>query len=226
MIQNALDIIKDASVLAAKDFSSLVALQDELKQTWETVQVFRTRTEMEVSVLQDIKHPTPDSKYWQAIREQNVMFTELVGLSYEYRKKSVELRKLQRDLKNLTEPWNGEGSDWVAQDDLEIELKQIEIEQTEWTMLQMERVAQDRIREILEWSDIKKKLLPDMEYGVDNVDRHQMESFYKRFNAEANNITPHTPPADAINLAGKAVTVNRIKKSKEIEMKSQIKAVR
>lgn len=226
MIQNALDIIKDASVLAAKDFSSLVALQDELKQTWETVQVFRTRTEMEVSVLQDIKHPTPDSKYWQAIREQNVMFTELVGLSYEYRKKSVELRKLQRDLKNLTEPWNGEGSYWVAQDDLEIELKQIEIEQTEWTMLQMERVAQDRIREILEWSDIKKKLLPDMEYGVDNVDRHQMESFYKRFNAEANNITPHTPPADAINLAGKAVTVNRIKKSKEIEMKSQIKAVR
>ena len=213
MIQNALDIIKDASVLAANDFSSLVALQDELKQTWETVQVFRTRTEMEVSVLQDIKHPTPDSKYWQAIREQNVMFTELVGLSYEYRKKAVELKKLKRDL-------------MAESDELERELKQIEIEQTEWIMLQQERVAQDRIREILEWSDIKKKLLPDIKYGVDNVDKHQMESFYKRFNAEANNITPHTPPADAINLAGKAVTVNRIKKSKEIEMKSQIKAVR
>lgn len=213
MIQNALDIIKDASVLAANDFSSLVALQDELKQTWETVQVFRTRTEMEVSVLQDIKHPTPDSKYWQAIREQNVMFTELVGLSYEYRKKAVELKKLKRDL-------------MAESDELERELKQIEIEQTEWIMLQQERVAQDRIREILEWSDIKRKLLPDIKYGVDNVDKHQMESFYKRFNAEANNITPHTPPADAINLAGKAVTVNRIKKAKEIEMKSQIKAVR
>ena len=210
---NALEIIEGANILKQEDWVSLTTIKDELRHTWETVQVFRTRTEMEVSVLQDIKHPTPDSKYWQAIREQNVMFTELVGLSYEYRKKAVELKKLKRDL-------------MAESDELERELKQIEIEQTEWIMLQQERVAQDRIREILEWSDIKKKLLPDIKYGVDNVDKHQMESFHKRFNAEANNITQHTPPADAINLAGKAVTVNRIKKAKEIEMKSQIKAVR
>jgi len=91
---NALDIIQESSILTTKDWESLFVIKDELKHTWETVQVFRTRTEMEVSVLQDLKHPTPDAKYWQAIREQNVMFTELVTLSYEYRKKAVELKKL------------------------------------------------------------------------------------------------------------------------------------
>lgn len=209
---NALEIIEGANILTKGDWEGLTALKDELRHTWETVQVFRTRTEMEVSVLQDIKHPTPDSKYWQAVREQNVMFTELVGLSYEYRKKSVELRKLQRDLKDLTKPWNGEGSEWVAQDELDIELKQIEIEQTKWHMLQMECVAHDRIRELLEWSDIKNKLLPNMKHGDVDVNKHQMESFYKSFNMQATRVTEHTPPADAINLAGKALTVNRVRK--------------
>lgn len=198
---NALDIIQESSILTTKDWESLFVIKDELKHTWETVQVFRTRTEMEVSVLQDVKHPTPDAKYWQAIREQNVMFTELVALSYEYRKKAVELKKLNRGLIE-------------EKDELEKELKEIEIEQAEWIMLQMERVAHDRIREILEWSAIKTKLIPDMKHGVEDVNKHQFESFHTRFNVEAKNMTEFTPPADRINLAGKAITINRIAKEK------------
>jgi len=193
----ALEIIQGANILTKDDWRGLTDIKDELKHAWETVQIFRTKTEMICSVLDDVHFPTPDAKYWQSVREQNVHFCELVNLSYEYRKKSVELRKLQKALTSET-------------DELEIKLKGIEIEQTEWHMRQMERIAHDRIREVLEWSNIKKELLPKLKYGIDDVNAHQLESYHKQFNNEANNMTDFTPPADRANLAGKAVTINRI----------------
>jgi len=201
---NALEIIKGFEILTQQDRQCLVELKDELRQTWETVQIFRTRTEMKVSVLNDMKRPTPDAKYWQAIREQNVMFDELVNLSYEYRKKSVEIRKLQRDL--VTEI-----------DELERELKQIEIEQNEWHTRNMERVAHDRIREILEWSAIKKELLPYLKYGNKDVDAHQLEAMQKSFTIQAKLVNEQTPVADARNVIGLANMANKmVKRSKEI----------
>ena len=86
-------IIKQADILSEIDVKSLSDIAEELKETFVKVQMFRTRTEMEVSVLNEIKHPTPASKYWQSVREQNVMFQELVMLSLEYRKNMVEIRK-------------------------------------------------------------------------------------------------------------------------------------
>ena len=152
MIDQALSIITGANILNKEKCGVLSDLAVELRQTWETVQVFRTRTEMLVSVLNDVKHPTPDSKYWQAVREQNVMFHELAMLSYEYRKNELEIRKLQRD--QLAE-----------EDELEKELIGVEIEKKTFIGHNMERTAQDRIREIIEWSNIKAELRPKMAFG-------------------------------------------------------------
>lgn len=193
---NALEIIKDAAILKDNDWQALAKIKDELRRTWETVQVFRTRTEMKISVLKDIQHPTPDSKYWQAVREQNVMFGELVELSYAYRKKTVEIKKLRREI--VTE-----------QDDLEREFLQIEIEQNEWHLRNMERVAHDRIRETLEWSAIKKELLPHIKYGVNDVNEHQLEAMQKRFQAEQRLVNAQTPIADARNIIGLAEMANK-----------------
>lgn len=193
---NALDIIKGASILTANDWENLSAVQGELRQTWETAQIFRTRTEMKISVLKDVKFPTPDAKYWQAVREQNVMFCELVALSYEYRKKAVETRILQRDVESET-------------DDLKKELKQIEVEQSEWQARNMERIAHDRIREILEWSEIKRTLKPLLKYGTGDVDAHQFEAMGLRYEMEASLVGPGTPPADARNILGLRDMVNK-----------------
>jgi len=188
---DALGIIKDARILTDTDWQGLTSLQEELRKTWETVQVFRTRTEMEVSVLNDMKRPTADAKYWQSVREQNVMFCELVNLSYEYRKKSVEIRKLQRNLDK-------------EQDNLEKEILQIEMEQAEWHLRNMERTAHDRIREIIEWSTIKKELLPFMKYGTENVNDHQLEAMKIGFSQQAKLVNANTPIADARNIMGLA----------------------
>jgi hypothetical protein len=185
-----------AGLLSAVDMASLVALRAELVQTWETAQQFRTRTEMEVSVLNDVKHPTPDSKYWQAVREQDVFVGELTALSFEYRKNAVEQRKLARQIA-------------ANDDDLEREALQIEAERLAWVAANMRRVAAHRLREIQEWSRIKAELEPWLQYGTNDVDAHQLEAFQQRFSAEASLVTEHTPIADARNVLGLALAAQR-----------------
>jgi len=194
MIKNALEIITGSSILKQDDFKALAEINDELQDTWEKVQIFRTRTEMQVSVLTNAKHPTADSKYWQAVREQNVMFQELVMLSYEHRKNAVEIKKLDRDLMQET-------------DEFEKELLEIEIDKKTFVGCNMERTAHDRIREILEWSDCKKELKPLLKYGDQDVNAHQLETMKKRFAYEASLVNQNTAIADKINILGKADAV-------------------
>jgi len=69
--------IDQANLLTQSDFESLVLLTGELQETFIKTQVHRTRTEMEVSVLNDLKHPTHASKYWQAMREQSSFYSRI-----------------------------------------------------------------------------------------------------------------------------------------------------
>ena len=192
-MDTALATVRGASVLNADDAANLDRLAPELRQTWETAQVFHTRTEMEMSVLNDLHFPTPDSKYWQCVREQNVMFGEMVGLSFEYRKNRVEQLKELRKIEGETDP-------------LARELHQIELDRLRYIGANMERVAKDRMREIQHWHEIKAALLPSVKHGVEDVDAHQRESLPIRAAREAALVNANTPPADARNLLGANLT--------------------
>ena len=65
-------------ILSESDQAEVSQLQTELLENWSKRQIWRTETEMEVSVLNDHKHPTRASKYWQCIREQAVFFENLI----------------------------------------------------------------------------------------------------------------------------------------------------
>jgi peroxiredoxin len=60
-------------------FKSLIG---ELRDTWTKKQMFRTKTEMEFSVLSDAKYPTNAAKYWQCVREQNTHLENLNALIF------------------------------------------------------------------------------------------------------------------------------------------------
>ena len=60
------------NLLDTEDVKAFKALTTELRDTWTKKQVFRTETEMRMSVLQDAKYPTKAAKDWQCVREQNV----------------------------------------------------------------------------------------------------------------------------------------------------------
>lgn len=184
------NIIQNSDILTREDLDVLTPLTKELQESFKKSQVFRTRTEMEVSVLNDLKFPTPAAKYWQSIKEQNVMFSELVMLSYEYRKNIVEIKKLQRDLE-------------AEEDVLESELIQIEIEKKLFVLKNQEKTAKDRIREIKAWSEIKERESALMEKGdLSDVDNHQLISYTKRWINQVQNLDASTPVAERNNLLG------------------------
>jgi len=185
-----LDTINQSSLLSVQDIDSLEALSGELQETFIKTQVHRTRTEMEISVLNTTKFPTPSLKYWQAMREQNVMFTELVMLSYEYRKNQIEIKILVRDISK-------------EKDELERELLQIELEKKTFIGKQQERVAKARIREIKDWSDIKEREAQLMsEEDLMEVDNSQLIGYTKRWVNQSIIMGGNGSPPERQNLLG------------------------
>lgn len=183
-------IIQSSNILIEKDLQDLQNLSTELKETFLKSQVFRTRTEMEVSVLNDIKFPTPASKYWQSVREQNVMFQELVMLSYEYRKNLIKIKKLARKIENET-------------DDLEKELLQIEKEKKTFILCNQEKTAKDRIRELKAWSEIKERESKAMdESQLSEIDNHQLISYTIRWIKQSIEMGGGGSPSERQNLHG------------------------
>ena len=185
----SLSIIESSNILKSEDWMQLSELSSELQDMFLNVQVFRTRTEMEASILNDLKFPTPDSKYWQSMREQNVMFHELVMLSYEYRKNQVEIRILERKIA-------------TENDELEKELLQIEIEKKQFIGINQERTAKDRIREIREWHEIKVSLKPDMTASLTDVNEHQLLSYTARWINQLMGMSETTSISERNNLLG------------------------
>lgn len=194
MFDKSLQVIGGASILKADDVKSLINIKDELTKSFNTAQVFRTETEMKYSVLQDLKHPTPDAKYWQAVREQNMMFSELIRLSYNYRRNNIKLKKLDIKIEKEKDP-------------LERELLQIEKEENLYAKILMENTAQNRHREILQWSELKSELLPLLKHGDSDVNKHQFDSMRVRFAKEASMVNNNTAIADKINIIGKAESI-------------------
>jgi len=188
------------SVLKEEDSKAVLALREELTDTWTKKQIFRTETEMRISVLNDGKHPTQASKYWQSVREQNAMFEALMGLSFDLRRNNVKRLKLERKMQKAIE----EGDD-IRQ--MEI---QIDLDENLYGKANMEQVAHDRVRELKTWSKIKEEL-EDGSFDSKNVNTHQAESYRLALTNRAKALGPNAGPAEVINAVGPLQTVERLK---------------
>ena len=193
---NYLDKLLDEK--AVKEFKDLIP---ELKDTWTKKQMFRTKTEMEFSVLNDSKHPTPASKYWQAVREQSSHFEGLMDLSFEGRK--VEVRIKQMDERILKE-----------KDELEKQILIIERDEKVYQQANLQLIAKDRMREIKEWSNLKKKL-DDNTFNTKDVNAHHLNSYLLQYQKKEKNLTPGTSVSEKFNIMGQLMTLKRIVKGRK-----------
>jgi len=189
------------SVLKEKDAQAIVALREELTDTWTKKQIFRTETEMRISVLNDGKHPTQASKYWQSVREQNAMFEALMGLSFDLRRQEIKRLKLEKKMLKA----QNEG------DELRQMEVQIDLDENLYGRANMEQVAQDRVRELNTWSKIKSEL-KDGSFDDENVDSHQAESYKHALNNRVKALGPNAGPAEVVNAVGPLQTVQRLQK--------------
>ena len=188
------------SVLNQEDAQAILALKEELTDNWQKKQIFRTETEMRISVLNDAKHPTPASKYWQSVREMSAHFDGMMGLSFDLRRNAVERLKLERKLEKAIEKG----------DDLKVMELEIDLDQNLYGKANMEQVAHDRVRELKTWSKLKDEL-NDGTFDDTNVNSHQAESLQLALQNRAQALGPQSSPSEVINVVGPLQTVQRLK---------------
>ena len=188
-------------VLDKSDLQSFKKLIPELKDTWTKKQVYRTETEMRVSVLNDFKRPNRASKYWQCVREQSNYFENLMNLSFEYRDNEVDIEEIKEQLK-------------TEKNRFEKKRKQIELERKLWSKASMELTGKDRMRELNLWSKLKKEL-NDGSFEDRNVNTHQLVALKKDLEHRVNTLSPASSQPEVYNAKGQLETVKRLEKEQE-----------
>ena len=187
-------------MLTPDDAGAIVELREELGDNWRKKQIFRTETEMRISVLNDAKHPTNASKYWQSVREQGAMFDALMGLTFDLRRSKLSRRKLEQEQKEAI----AKGDEFTAEE------LQIDLDENLFGRANMEKTARDRVRELKLWSQIKKEL-DDGSFDTTYVNTHQAESYVHNLQNRVNSLNANSQPAEIVNAAGPLETVKRLK---------------
>jgi len=214
---DALESVQQTGFLNEDDWSDMIKMQTELQDTFEKRQIWRTETEMRISVLNDLHFPTPASKYWQCVREQGVFFENLAALAFDYRRNDIKIKRIEKEIevlkcdieKTLSDTWKKE---------LRLEEKQVDLEEARFKRTNMQVAAKDRVREIRLWSKIKDEMVTqDPNFDTKNVDSHQLISYAHSFANDAARVNENTPPADRINLEGKLLSAIR-----ELELRGML----
>ena len=190
------------NLLDPEDVKEFKAMTAELRDTWTKKQVFRTETEMRMSVLQDAKYPTKAAKYWQCVREQNVFLENLMSLSFDCRRQEAKVKWLEKKI----------GSE---KDEYKLEKYIIDLDEARYGLANMQLVAKDRMREIKLWSTLKKEF-DDGSFDTKDVNRHQLDSYHLIMKNKAETLTQGSSQPEVFNVLGQLQTIERVKKSGEM----------
>ena len=190
------------NLLDPEDVKEFKAMTAELRDTWTKKQVFRTETEMRMSVLQDAKYPTKAAKYWQCVREQNVFLENLMSLSFDCRRSEAKVKWLEKKID-------------TEKDEYKLEKYKIDLDEARYGLANMQLVARDRMREIKLWSTLKKEF-DDGSFDTKDVNRHQLDSYHLIMKNKAETLTSGSSQPEVFNVLGQLQTIERVKKSGEM----------
>ena len=197
------------NLLEQNDLSDFKGMVDELRDTWDKKQMFRTETEARFSVLQDNRYPTKAAKYWQCVREQSSYLDNLMTLSFEYRRNEAKIKWLESKVQS-------------EQDEYKLTKYQIDLDEAKFAKASMEKTAKHRMREIKMWSGLKKEF-NDGSFNDKDVNQHQLESYGMQYHEKAKSLNANSSEAEVFNIMGQLQSLQRIKKSGELENNTEKK---
>ena len=189
------------NVLKPKDAEDVLALKEELADNCNKRQIFRTETEMRISVLNDAVHPTAASKYWQSVREMGAHFDALMGLTFNLRRNELKRLQLEKKLKEAD----------YENDPLKKLEVEIDMDENLYEKASMVQTAHDRVREIQTWSKIKAEL-NDGTFDSQNVNQHQAQSYRVTLQNRVSALNEKSDSSEIINAVGPLQTVERLLK--------------
>jgi hypothetical protein len=191
------------NLLEPTDLTDFKGMVDELRDTWTKKQMFRTETEARFSVLQDNRYPTKAAKYWQCVREQSSYLDNLMTLSFDYRRNEAKIKWLETKIES-------------EKDEYKLTKYQIDLDEARFGKASMEKTAKHRMREIKMWSGLKKEF-NDGSFNDKDVNQHQLESYGMQYAEKAKTLTPQSSEAEVFNIMGQLQSLQRIRKSGELE---------
>jgi len=191
------------NLLEPQDLTDFKGMVDELRDTWTKKQMFRTETEARFSVLQDNRYPTKGAKYWQCVREQSSYLDNLMTLSFDYRRNEAKIKWL-------------EGKIDKEKDEYKKTKYEIDLDECRFAKASMEKVARHRMREIKMWSKLKGEF-NDGSFNDKDVNQHQLESYGLQYHEKAKTLNSNSSEAEIFNVMGQLQSLQRIKKSGELE---------
>ena len=197
------------NLLEPTDLSDFKGMVEELRDTWTKKQVFRTETEARFSVLQDNRYPTKASKYWQCVREQSSYLDNLMTLSFDYRRSEAKIKWLEKKIES-------------EQDEYKLTKYEIDLDEARFGKASMEKIAKHRMREIKMWSKLKKEF-NDGSFNDKDVNAHQLESYGIQYHEKAKTLNANSSDTEVFNVMGQLQSLQRIKKSGELENKTEKK---
>ena len=197
------------NLLEQNDLTDFKGMVDELRDTWSKKQMFRTETEARFSVLQDNRYPTTAAKYWQCVREQASYLDNLMTLSFDYRRNEAKIKWLEKKTES-------------EQDEYKLTKYQIDLDEAKFGKASMEKTAKHRMREIKMWSNLKVEF-NDGSFNDKDVNQHQLESYGMQYAEKAKSLNANSSEAEIFNIMGQLQSLQRIKKSGELENKTEKK---
>jgi len=211
--KDALKVIAATPLFNDKEKKELALASASMEKAFFNSQVFRTFTEVVISVLNDVRFPTIASKYYQALREMKVHSTELVFLLYEYETTKEDLKILEADVLDLKEQLENatKESDKIRLTS-SIKKKQIEMAKIAFTLKEMKKTADGRKKEIMQWNQLMNEFEPLLiKEGIplDDPNAHQLISYTIRFIKQmvsALLTKSEFEPGEAANLIGQLST--------------------
>ena len=191
------------NLLEQQDLTDFKGMVDELRDTWTKKQMFRTETEARFSVLQDNRYPTKGAKYWQCVREQSSYLDNLMTLSFDYRRNEAKIKWL-------------EGKIDKEEDEYKKTKYEIDLDECRFAKASMEKTAKHRMREIKMWSKLKGEF-NDGSFNDKDVNDHQLESYGLQYYEKSKTLNEHSDQNEVFNVMGQLQSLQRIKKSGELE---------
>jgi hypothetical protein len=179
------------NLLEPQDLTDFKGMVDEL------------RDEARFSVLQDNRYPTKAAKYWQCVREQSSYLDNLMTLSFDYRRNEAKITWLEKKINK-------------EEDDYKRTKYEIDLDECRFAKASMEKTAKHRMREIKMWSKLKKEF-NDGSFNDKDVNQHQLESYGLQYYEKSKTLNEHSDQNEVFNVMGQLQSLQRIKKSGELE---------
>lgn len=179
-----LDNLKKLNLVKPEDIQFMCDHADQFQDRFAKRSFFRSEFEMRYGVLSESEHPTPDSKYWQAIGEQAVHVEEFTNLGFHSKKLMADIELIKIQIEEIEYKLN----EAVFVNDFErrklevkLDKKKTELQEKEFSLIQQRKTAKERMKEIKNWEKIIAELEPQVKHGLEDWEAHHPERYMKRY---------------------------------------------